>query len=136
VKTQSYAVNGKDIDRMATSEAGQYRADTFGTKEPEALAWVDKYFRNADVFYDIRANVELYSLPAATAFPELSVHTVEQKSSRNSARRASTWMRNPAKCPRASSSEHSLRASTMPSSPAKPKQVMHGRGEARQPEDA
>ncbi len=40
----------------------RYRADTFSTKEPETLQWIDKYANKDDVFFDIGANVGLYSI--------------------------------------------------------------------------
>ncbi|GFM38125.1 FkbM family methyltransferase [Desulfovibrio psychrotolerans] len=42
-----------------------YRANTFHTKEPETLAWIDS-FEPGDVFWDIGANVGLYSLYAGS----------------------------------------------------------------------
>lgn len=41
-----------------------YRAATFATKEPETLAWIDG-FQEASVFWDVGANVGLYSIYAA-----------------------------------------------------------------------
>jgi FkbM family methyltransferase len=39
----------------------RYRTDTFSTKEPETLEWIDR-FGGDGVFYDIGANVGLYSI--------------------------------------------------------------------------
>jgi FkbM family methyltransferase len=41
-----------------------YRADTFSTKEPETLEWIDNFDDNS-IFWDIGANVGLYSIYAA-----------------------------------------------------------------------
>ena len=41
-----------------------YRAETFSTKEPETLAWIDKFEKNS-IFWDIGANVGLYSIYAS-----------------------------------------------------------------------
>ena len=41
-----------------------YRIRTFSSKEPETLEWIDKFDKNS-VFYDIGANVGLYSIYAA-----------------------------------------------------------------------
>ena len=38
----------------------RFRINTFATKEPETLAWIDT-FENKTVFWDIGANVGLYS---------------------------------------------------------------------------
>ncbi|RHX86858.1 FkbM family methyltransferase [Leptospira stimsonii] len=42
----------------------RYRADTFVTKEPETLEWIDS-IPNGSIFWDIGANVGLYSCYAA-----------------------------------------------------------------------
>ncbi len=41
-----------------------YRAKTFSSKEPETLNWIDS-FEDGSIFYDIGANVGLYSIYAA-----------------------------------------------------------------------
>ena len=43
------------------------RIDTFATKEPETLAWIDK-FEKKTVFWDIGANIGLYSCYAAKRY--------------------------------------------------------------------
>ena len=42
----------------------KYRADTFSSKEPETLEWVDS-FAEKSIFWDIGANVGIYSIYAA-----------------------------------------------------------------------
>jgi FkbM family methyltransferase len=42
-----------------------WRAETYTTKEPDTLAWIDKYFGEGDVIYDVGANIGQYSLYAA-----------------------------------------------------------------------
>jgi FkbM family methyltransferase len=42
-----------------------WRAETYTTKEPETLAWIDTFCREGDVIYDIGANIGQYSLYAA-----------------------------------------------------------------------
>jgi FkbM family methyltransferase len=44
----------------------KWRADTFATKEPGTLSWIDG-FSAGDVFWDVGANVGLYSIYAALA---------------------------------------------------------------------
>ncbi len=41
-----------------------HRAKTFLTKEPDTIAWIDDCFVEEDVFYDIGANVGVFSLYA------------------------------------------------------------------------
>jgi FkbM family methyltransferase len=44
----------------------QYRVDTFATKEPETLEWIESIPEGA-VFWDVGANIGLYSIYAAKA---------------------------------------------------------------------
>lgn len=46
----------------------QYRADTFSTKEPETLEWIDR-FGGEGALFDIGANVGLYSIYYAKSKP-------------------------------------------------------------------
>jgi FkbM family methyltransferase len=50
-----------DVD----SEIEKYRASTYVSKEPETLDWIERYFNQGDVMYDVGANIGLYSLFAA-----------------------------------------------------------------------
>lgn len=54
----------------------QYRADTWDIKEPETVEWI-KTFQNGDIFYDIGANVGIYSLLGISLHPQLIVHAME-----------------------------------------------------------
>lgn len=54
----------------------KYRAATWDTKEPETIEWI-KSFGNGDVFYDIGANVGIYSLYCASLHPGISVVAFE-----------------------------------------------------------
>lgn len=53
-----------DIHFYCAGRVCLYRADTFHTKEPETLEWIDT-FQPGDVLWDIGANVGCYSLYAA-----------------------------------------------------------------------
>ena len=53
----------------------KWRADTFWTKEPETIKWIDGF--SGGVFYDIGANVGVYSLYCASVHPDMSVMAVE-----------------------------------------------------------
>jgi len=48
----------------ANNSITYYRASSFFNKEPETLAWIDQFKEN-EVFYDIGANIGLYSIYAA-----------------------------------------------------------------------
>jgi len=55
----------------------EWRCRTFFTKEPETIEWIDKLFENGDVFYDVGANVGVYSLYAAIKYPDMLVYSFE-----------------------------------------------------------
>jgi len=54
----------------------QYRADSFFMKEPETLVWI-RSFRPDAVFFDVGANVGVYSLFAASLFPSMEIYAFE-----------------------------------------------------------
>ena len=57
-------VHGSTTLRLAYSYPGvRYRVDTFSTKEPETLAWIDSFPRGS-TFVDVGANIGLYSVYA------------------------------------------------------------------------
>lgn len=61
--------NGPVCIRLQTpNEVTRYRAQTFSTKEPETLEWIDQY-GGEGAFYDIGANVGLYSLYYSKVHP-------------------------------------------------------------------
>jgi FkbM family methyltransferase len=55
----------------------QFRVDTYSTKEPETLDWLDEELRDGDVFFDVGANIGLYSLYAAKRRPSAQVIAFE-----------------------------------------------------------
>ena len=60
-----------------------YRAVTFASKEPETLNWIDGFdleCGSPPVFFDIGANVGVYSLYACAKHPNLTVHAFEPES--------------------------------------------------------
>lgn len=56
--------NGIDLNFIAPNQVNRWRVRTFSTEEPETLNWIDK-FENDSVFWDIGANIGLYSCYAA-----------------------------------------------------------------------
>jgi len=62
-QTISYLQNGKivKLTLFTPNWICRFRANTFSTKEPETLEWIDES-ENDGVFFDIGANVGLYSL--------------------------------------------------------------------------
>ena len=58
-------IDGLSIAIRISSPNEHHRADTYATKEPETIEWLREYLRDGDVFYDVGANIGLYSLYAA-----------------------------------------------------------------------
>lgn len=54
----------------------KYRAETFWIKEPETIEWI-KSFDPHGVFFDVGANVGVYSLYAASLWPEMEILAFE-----------------------------------------------------------
>ena len=52
------------------------RRNTFWTKEPETIEWI-KSFNPNDVFFDVGANVGVYSLFASSLYPEMTIWAFE-----------------------------------------------------------
>jgi FkbM family methyltransferase len=63
-RTKSVAHNGVELDFVVPNVLNRYRVDTFSTKEPETLEWIDS-IPEGSVLWDIGANVGLYSMYAA-----------------------------------------------------------------------
>lgn len=55
----------------------QFRVDTFESKEPETLDWLDGHVRDGDVLFDIGGNVGVYTLYAALRHAHASVIVFE-----------------------------------------------------------
>lgn len=63
-KTQTVKHEGLLLTFSTPNALNKYRADTFSTKEPETLDWIDSML-DSSVLWDIGANVGLYSCYAA-----------------------------------------------------------------------
>ena len=55
----------------------KYRARTFNDKEPEMLDWLDENLQEGDIFFDVGANVGIYSIYAALRKPKARVYAFE-----------------------------------------------------------
>ena len=76
-KTVSCKVRGVVIKVGVNSEIEQFRVDTYNTKEPETLDWLDDNLRSDDVLIDVGANIGLYSLYAAKINPKCRIYALE-----------------------------------------------------------
>jgi FkbM family methyltransferase len=63
--TTTCNVKGHQIQLCVDSPIEEFRANSFATKEPETLEWIERFFRPGDTFYDVGANIGQYSLYAA-----------------------------------------------------------------------
>ncbi len=54
-------LDGNKIQIFTPNQLCEFRANTFFSKEPETISWIDKYGKKS-VLYDIGANIGLYSL--------------------------------------------------------------------------
>ena len=63
-RTTTISHNGCELTFCTPNYIPRWRAETFSTKEPETLAWIDG-FPSESVFWDVGANVGLYSCYAA-----------------------------------------------------------------------
>src|SRR5689334_19643294 len=73
-------VDGLTIAIRISTSNEHYRADTYATKEPETIEWLRENLRDGDVFYDVGANIGLYSLYAAKLQPGCRVFAFEPES--------------------------------------------------------
>lgn len=64
IRTQTVNHQGVCLTFAIPNSLNKYRADTFSTKEPETLEWIDSIPKDS-VIWDIGANVGLYSCYAA-----------------------------------------------------------------------
>ena len=63
-KTMQINHRGHQFSFHVPNHICRYRAKTFASKEPETLAWIDS-FEEGVVFWDVGANIGLYSIYAA-----------------------------------------------------------------------
>lgn len=54
-----------------------HRAQSLQDKEPETVNWISKFFKDGDVFFDIGANIGIYSLLAKSLYKEIKVFSFE-----------------------------------------------------------
>jgi FkbM family methyltransferase len=68
---------GITVSLGVSSEMERFRARTFATKEPETLAWLDASLGPDDVFFDVGANVGVYTLYASKRCPRSRIYAFE-----------------------------------------------------------
>jgi FkbM family methyltransferase len=72
----------KDINFFVPNNLVKWRVETFFIKEPETLEWIDSFNDNSKIiFWDIGANIGLYSIYAALKFKNIEVVSFEPSTS-------------------------------------------------------
>lgn len=69
--------NGVSLILLIDNWIEYYRWESFATKEPETLRYLEAYVEPGDTFYDIGANVGLYSLYCARIHPHARIVAFE-----------------------------------------------------------
>ena len=60
--------NDEEIKFYIPSEISAYRIKTFFTKEPDTIDWIDSKGNNEKIFYDVGANMGIYTIYYAKKF--------------------------------------------------------------------
>jgi len=67
----------KKITFFVPNAICKYRVDTFFTKEPETLKYIDKFHKKKIIFWDIGSNIGLYSIYAAIKHKNIEIVSFE-----------------------------------------------------------
>ena len=79
---KSVSVLDKEIKFFVPNQLINWRVDTFFTKEPETLEWIDNFEKKENlIFWDIGANIGLYSLYNSLKNPKSTTIAFEPSSS-------------------------------------------------------
>ena len=79
---KSINVLDKEIKFFVPNQLLNWRVDTFFTKEPETLEWIDNFEKKENlIFWDIGANIGLYSIYNALKNPKSTTIAFEPSSS-------------------------------------------------------
>ena len=73
---------GKKINFFVPNQITEYRVNTILTKEPETIEWINKFKENKkNIFWDIGANIGLFSIYAATKHKDCEIVSFEPSTS-------------------------------------------------------
>ena len=70
-------INNKKIIFFTPNEIIDWRVHTLFSKEPDTIEWIDKFNGEKIVFWDIGANIGLYSIYAALKHKEIEIISFE-----------------------------------------------------------
>ena len=72
----------KKVSFFIPNQLTDYRVNTFFTKEPETLEWINNFDKNKKiVFWDIGSNIGLYSIYSALKHDNIEIHSFEPSTS-------------------------------------------------------
>tara|TARA_B110000967_G_C18820507_1_gene528429 strand:+ start:354 stop:1214 length:861 start_codon:yes stop_codon:yes gene_type:complete len=75
-------ISDKKTKFFVPNDIVKWRVDSFYTKEPETLEWIDNFSsENEIIFWDIGANIGLYSIYAAQKYDNIKIFAFEPSSS-------------------------------------------------------
>jgi FkbM family methyltransferase len=81
---QTIKILGQDVSFFVPNFLTKWRVDTFFSKEPETLEWIDNFKNEAGkkiIFWDIGGNIGLYSIYAAIKYRNIDITTFEPSTS-------------------------------------------------------
>ena len=85
IQNESYTsilILNKEISFFIPNELTTYRVNTFFTKEPETLEWIDNFNNEKEIiFWDIGSNIGLYSIYSALKHKNIKIYSFEPSSS-------------------------------------------------------
>tara|TARA_B100000963_G_scaffold361096_1_gene394822 strand:- start:5418 stop:6290 length:873 start_codon:yes stop_codon:yes gene_type:complete len=80
----SIKINNKETKFFAPNDIIKWRLDSLFSKEPETLEWIDSFESNKGediIFWDIGANIGLYSIYAAQKHKNIIIYSFEPSTS-------------------------------------------------------
>ena len=79
---KSIKILGKNINFFIPSPLTKWRVETFFSKEPETLEWIDNFDKKNKIkFWDIGGNIGLYSIYASIKYKNIDVTVFEPSTS-------------------------------------------------------
>ena len=76
------SILNKKVSFFVPNQLTQYRVDTFFSKEPETIEWIDNFkIEEKIIFWDIGSNIGLYSIYAALKHKNIEIFSFEPSSS-------------------------------------------------------
>ena len=75
VPRRKVKINGIEFTLTCTNWITHFRWYLFKTKEPDTINFIDKYLEKDDVFFDIGANVGVFTIYAGKKHKNISVYS-------------------------------------------------------------